>query len=184
MFKFLGVLQQLSSLFALGWRKPKSDHEEDSPSDSGILDRRESKSETVFHRGGVKGKMSFKTASQATLTFLSARKRIEGGLKNLGKKMSKHDVFKGEENFCYVMGWDWIRVSCIPDRDFHEPDWGLEMSSYMKGYKTTLVHDVSMTVLTSWHHFHVSFHQTFRRQCIREEWNWTYFQWKNIVILA
>ena len=40
--------------------------------------------------------MSFKTASQATLTFLSARKRIEGGLKNLGKKMSKHDVFKGK----------------------------------------------------------------------------------------
>ena len=41
--------------------------------------------------------MSFKTASQATLTFLSARKRIEGGLKNLGKKMSKHDVLKGED---------------------------------------------------------------------------------------
>ena len=85
----------MSSLFQ-GWRKPKSDHEEDSPSDSGILDRRESKSETAFHRSALKGKMSFKTASQATLTFLSARKRIEGGLKNLGKKMSKHDVLKGE----------------------------------------------------------------------------------------
>lgn len=86
-----------SAFFSIsGWRKPKSDHEEDSPSDSGILDRRESKSETGFHRSaGLKGKMSFKTASQATLTFLSARKRIEGGLKNLGKKMSKHDVFKG-----------------------------------------------------------------------------------------
>ena len=45
--------------------------------------------------------MSFKTASQATLTFLSARKRIEGGLKNLGKKMSKHDVFKGK--LCSVL---------------------------------------------------------------------------------
>ncbi len=35
-------------------------------------------------------KMSFKAASQATLTFLTARKRIEDGLKNLSKRrMSK-----------------------------------------------------------------------------------------------
>ena len=36
------------------------------------------------------------------------------------------------------------------------------------GCKTTLVHDFSMMILRpflmSWHHFHVSFHQTFRRQ--------------------
>ena len=38
-----------------------------------------------------------------------------------------------------------------------------------EGYETTLVHDVSMTILTSWRHFHVSFCQTFRRQRIREE---------------
>ena len=51
-----------------------------------------------------------------------------------------------------------------------------------EGCKTTLVHDVSMTILTSWRHFHVltsfltswrhfhvNFRQTFPRQCIREE---------------
>lgn len=96
-YTFISVKCSVNTCAISGWRKPKSDHEEDSPSDSGILDRRESKSETAFHRGGLKGKMSFKTASQATLTFLSARKRIEGGLKTLGKKMSKHDVFKGEK---------------------------------------------------------------------------------------
>ena len=36
------------------------------------------------------------------------------------------------------------------------------------GGKTTLVHDVSMIILTSLHHFHVSFCQTFRRKCVRE----------------
>ena len=79
-----------------GWRKPKSDHEEETPSEPGNLDRRESKSESHFHRTGLKGKMSFKTASQATLTFLSARRRIEGGLKQLGKKIPKHDLAKGK----------------------------------------------------------------------------------------
>lgn len=39
--------------------------------------------------------MSFKTASQATLTFLSARRRIEGGLKSLGKKSHKAEQSKG-----------------------------------------------------------------------------------------
>jgi hypothetical protein len=43
--------------------------------------------------------MSFKTASQATLTFLSARRRIEGGLKSLGKKAHKADQAKGS---CYT----------------------------------------------------------------------------------
>ena len=38
----------------------------------------------------IRGRMSFKAASQATLTFLSARKRIEDGLKNWSKRrMSK-----------------------------------------------------------------------------------------------
>ncbi|KAL3872189.1 hypothetical protein ACJMK2_040132 [Sinanodonta woodiana] len=81
------------SKFHIGWKKfPKSDHEEDSPSETtASLDRRESRSDTQFHSSRPKGKMSFKTASHATLTFLSARKRIEGGLKHLGKRMSKRD---------------------------------------------------------------------------------------------
>ncbi|XP_052242651.1 protein unc-80 homolog isoform X2 [Dreissena polymorpha] len=78
------------SKFHIGWRKPKSDHEEDSPSEVSPMDHsKESKSETGINRHGVKGKMSFKTASQATLTFLSARRRIEGGLKSLAKKAHK-----------------------------------------------------------------------------------------------
>ena len=66
----------------------KSDHEEDSPSES------------HEHQGGgavevgqhaptglrPKTRMSFRAASHATLTFLSARKRIEGGLKNWNKR--------------------------------------------------------------------------------------------------
>ena len=48
---------------------------------------------------------------------------------------------------------------------------------------TTLVHDVSMTILTSslmsWGHFHVSFHQTFQRQHnIKEEPNRTFLDRK------
>ena len=43
--------------------------------------------------------------------------------------------------------------SCIPDRNFREPDRGYAMSSYMRRFKTTLVHDVSMTILTFWCHF-------------------------------
>ena len=37
-------------------------------------------------------------ASRATLTFLIARKRIEGGPK---KSRQENDVFKGEENMTY-----------------------------------------------------------------------------------
>ncbi|XP_052808844.1 protein unc-80-like isoform X2 [Mya arenaria] len=78
------------SKFHIGWRKPKSDHEEDGCSEvGGAMENRESKSDTGYHRHGLKGKMSFKTASQATLTFLSARRRIEGGLKSLAKKALK-----------------------------------------------------------------------------------------------
>ncbi|XP_061164273.1 protein unc-80 homolog isoform X1 [Saccostrea echinata] len=76
------------SRFHLGFRRPmKPDHEEEAMSDPPPLDRRESKSDLQTSR--MKSKMSFKTASQATITFLSARKRIEGGLKSLGKRMSK-----------------------------------------------------------------------------------------------
>ena len=40
--------------------------------------------------------MSFKAASQATLTFISARKRIEDGLKNWTKRrISKRDALEG-----------------------------------------------------------------------------------------
>ncbi|XP_048774238.1 protein unc-80 homolog isoform X3 [Ostrea edulis] len=76
------------SKFHLGFRRPtKPDHEEEAMSDPPPLDRRESKSDIQAPR--IKTKMSFRTASQATITFLSARKRIEGGLKSLGKRMSK-----------------------------------------------------------------------------------------------
>ncbi|KAJ8299881.1 hypothetical protein KUTeg_021400 [Tegillarca granosa] len=53
-------------------RTAKSDHEDDNMSDPPPLDRRESKSEIQFPRpAGLKGKMSFKTASHATITFLN-----------------------------------------------------------------------------------------------------------------
>lgn len=77
-----------------GWRRgTKSDHEDEQNSDPSPLDRRESRSEMQVHRttpaGAGRGRMSFRAASQATLTFLSARKRIEDGIKTLGKKMTR-----------------------------------------------------------------------------------------------
>jgi hypothetical protein len=39
--------------------------------------------------------MSFRTASQATLSFLSARKRIEDGIKTFGKKISRRGSSDG-----------------------------------------------------------------------------------------
>ncbi|KAH9525120.1 Protein unc-80 [Bulinus truncatus] len=80
------------SKFNIGWRRgTKSDHEDDQISDPPPLDRRESRSEAQVHRTGPsgRGRMSFRAASQATLTFLSARKRIEDGIKTLGKKMTR-----------------------------------------------------------------------------------------------
>ncbi|KAL8568215.1 hypothetical protein ACOMHN_027738 [Nucella lapillus] len=72
------------SKFNLGWRRQtKSDHEDDQG--EGGLDRRESKSDLQVHR--TRTRMSFRTASHATLSFLSARKRIEDGIKTFGKKM-------------------------------------------------------------------------------------------------
>lgn len=78
----------------IGFRRPlKPDHEEEAMSDPPPLDRRESKSDIQAPR--IKTKMSFRTASQATITFLSARRKIEGGLKSLGKRMSKRGSVDG-----------------------------------------------------------------------------------------
>ena len=74
----------------------KLDHEEEAMSDPPPLDRRESKSDIQVPR--MKAKMSFRTASQATITFLSARRKIEGGLKRLGKRMSKRGSVDGRSN--------------------------------------------------------------------------------------
>ena len=80
-----------------GWRRQtKSDQEEDQ-GETG-LDRRESKSDLQVHR--PRGRMSFRTASHATLSFLSARKRIEDGIKTIGKKMVRRDSSDGETR-CY-----------------------------------------------------------------------------------
>ena len=45
------------------------------------------------------------------------------------------------------------------------------MSSYTRECRTTLVHDVNMMILTSWHHFHVG---SIRRQRIRGKPNWKF----------
>ncbi|KAL4233067.1 Protein unc-80 [Mactra antiquata] len=84
------------SKFHIGWRKPKSDHEEDSPSEPGPVELSKSDSNFAPHHGR-RGKMSFKTASQATLTFLSARRRIEGGFKSLAKKAAKAEHAKEQK---------------------------------------------------------------------------------------
>lgn len=82
------------SFWCIGFRRPlKPDHEEEAMSDPPPLDRRESKSDIQAPR--MKTKMSFRTASQATITFLSARRKIEGGLKSLGKRMSKRGSVDG-----------------------------------------------------------------------------------------
>ncbi|XP_059153938.1 protein unc-80 homolog isoform X2 [Physella acuta] len=81
------------SKFNIGWRRgTKSDHEDDQNSDPPPLDRRESRSEAQVHRTAGRGRMSFRAASQATLTFLSARKRIEDGIK--GKAGSSDEFYK------------------------------------------------------------------------------------------
>jgi hypothetical protein len=83
------------------WRRAaKSDHDDDSGTESPAPDaRRESKMSDQSHVQLNKGqgladsqgqsrqkKMSFKAAGQATLTFLTARKRIEDGLKSWSKR--------------------------------------------------------------------------------------------------
>lgn len=79
-----------------GWRRTaKSDHEEEAMSDPNPLDRRDSKSEIQVPRTGLKGKMSFKTASHAAISLIGASKRIQGGMKSLGKKMSKSGSSEG-----------------------------------------------------------------------------------------
>ncbi|XP_064639472.1 protein unc-80 homolog [Lineus longissimus] len=65
-----------------GWRRSaKSDHEDDSTTD--LSQFAENRRESVHQRGK---RMSFKAAGQATLTFLTARKRLEDSLKSFGKK--------------------------------------------------------------------------------------------------
>lgn len=82
------------NIFYLGYKRHvKSDQEEDIAYDTPVLDRRGSRSETHCNR--VKGKMSFRAASHATLTFLSARKRIEDGIKTLGRRMSRRSSVDG-----------------------------------------------------------------------------------------
>ncbi|CAD5116523.1 DgyrCDS5405 [Dimorphilus gyrociliatus] len=89
------------SKFALSaWKKSgtgaRSDHEDDQ---SDYESRRESKSSPSSDTFRSKSKMSFKAAGQATLTFLSARKRIEDGLRSWSKRrMSKRDSMDDESS--------------------------------------------------------------------------------------
>ena len=48
---------------------------------------------------------------------------------------------------------------CIPDRNFREPDWGKEMSSYMRGVKDNSRAWRQVVFLTSWCQFLTSQHQ-------------------------
>ncbi|KAK7491630.1 hypothetical protein BaRGS_00017083 [Batillaria attramentaria] len=100
------------SKFNIGWRRQaKSDQEEDQGFEVG-LDRRESKSDLQVHR--ARGRMSFRTASHATLSFLSARKRIEDGIKTFGKKMvrrgSADDLHQQKSGRSYEGGSDLLMV--------------------------------------------------------------------------
>ena len=112
-----GAMIPAKPLTFTGWRRgTKSDHEDDQMSDPPPLDRRESRSEMQVHRniilaavaqqpaagGAGRGRMSFKAASQATLSFLSARKRIEDGIKTLGKKMTRKGSSDGKIAFTII----------------------------------------------------------------------------------
>ena len=66
-------------------------------SDPHPLDRRDSKSDIQVPRAVLKGKMSFKTASHAAISLISSSKRIQGGLKNLGKRMNKRGSTDGKK---------------------------------------------------------------------------------------
>lgn len=92
----------LSSVSLKAWKRAaKSDCEDDSASEMYYESKRDQSPQ--LPQGGAAAaasaaasgpsrqkKMSFKTASQATLSFLSARKRIEDGLKSWSKRrMSK-----------------------------------------------------------------------------------------------
>ena len=83
-------------------------------SDPHPLDRRDSKSEIQVPRAGLKGKISFKTASHATISLLSASKRIQGGLKNLGKRMNKRGSLDGMKNVvCTTRFWNNIQIDWL-----------------------------------------------------------------------
>ena len=63
----------------------------------------------------------------------------------------------------------------MPDRNFWKSTGARKC---LRGCRTTLLHDVSMTVLTFWRHFYASLGQTFRHQRIRVEPNRTFLDWK------
>lgn len=74
----------------------KSDHDDDSASDVPSSDSKRDGKDSQSGQGHprTKARMSFRAASQATLSFLSARKRIEDGLKNWSRrKLSKRGSF-------------------------------------------------------------------------------------------
>ncbi|ESO92838.1 hypothetical protein LOTGIDRAFT_232936 [Lottia gigantea] len=78
------------SKFQIGWRRgTKSDHEDDSHHEMTGLDRRDSRSDVQVHTGRTKAKMSFKAASHATLTFLSARKKLSNDKETLMKAWNR-----------------------------------------------------------------------------------------------
>ena len=106
----------MSFLFSAWKRSAKSDLEDDSANEQSGTERggREAGAHNSHGSGGEggqsgkedgkdanhkpKARMSFKAASQATLSFLSARKRIEDGLKNWNKRrLSKRDSVEGEQ---------------------------------------------------------------------------------------
>ncbi|XP_052063828.1 protein unc-80 homolog [Mytilus californianus] len=94
-----GITRRRFSKFHIGWKRAaKSDHEEEAMSDPHPLDRRDSKSDMQVPKAVLKGKMSFKTASHAAISLISSSKRIQGGLKNLGKRMNKRGSTDGLKN--------------------------------------------------------------------------------------
>ncbi|CAH1781834.1 unnamed protein product, partial [Owenia fusiformis] len=88
------------------WKKSsKSDHEDDSANESMTPDlQRQNRNGIDFHNR--KGRMSFKTAGHATLSFLSARRRLEDGIKNFGRRLSKRGSI--EDDMAHRVGGDLI----------------------------------------------------------------------------
>ena len=96
-------------------RSTKSDHEDEGSSDNVPLSLSsrvgESRSHEALPRGTGTGtaastvlkqkRMSFKTAGQATLGFLSARRRLEDGLKCFSKRRQSRraDSLHGDREF-------------------------------------------------------------------------------------
>ena len=75
----------------------------------------------------------------------------------------------------------WTQLSCIRDQNFCEPRPGLGTVVLHEWCKTTLVHDIRMTILTFGRHYwrlDDIFPPKFRCQCNREEPNQTVFDRK------